>query len=126
MKITLTRLLEVSKYLATEVGQQIPDFFGYMSELTDNTVRALRNGLTYADNFDCTIRTIDVSNNATQVLVLDGQKRAIGIIPIRVLSTTHAIDSILWYYDERDRLTVKCGFTGSPTSAQKVTLVILH
>lgn len=126
MKVTITRLLEASKYLATEVGQQIPEFFTYMSELADNTVRALRNGLTFVDNFDCTIRTIDVSHNVPQVLVLDGQKRAVGVIPIRILSMTYAIDSTLWYYDERDRLNVRIGISGPPASPQKVTLVILH
>lgn len=124
MKLTVTRLLEASKYLATEVGQQIPDFFTYMGELVDNVVRALRNGLTFADNFDCTLKTLSVTHNTAQVITTD--KPATGIIPLRIVSTTYGIDSFAWYYDERGRLTVKVGITGAPSAAQQVVLLVLY
>lgn len=124
MKITITRLLETSKYLATEVGQQIPDFFSYMGDLVDNTVRALRNGLTFLDNFDCTVITVAVVHNTPQVVSVP--KTAVGILTLRLVSTSYGIDSFAWYYDERGRLSVKVGITGAPTLSQQVVLAILH
>ena len=126
MKITVTGLLEASKYLATEVGQQIPDFFTYMAELVDNTVRALRNGLTFADNFDCTPKQLAVTHNTAQVIELPKGKVATGILPLRLVSTDYGIDSFAWYYDERGRLTVKVGITSAPATPQQIVLAILH
>ncbi len=126
MKITVTRLLEATKYLATQFGQEAPDFFSYMSEFVDNCVRALRNGLTFADNFDATIKPLTLTHNTAQVITLATGKTAVGILPLRVVSTTTGLDSLAWYYDQQNRLTVKAAFTGAPTDAQQVLLAILH
>lgn len=126
LKITVTRLLEATKYLATSFGQEAPDFFTYMSDFVDNAVRALRNGLTIADNFDATLKTLSVTHNTAQVITLPSGKTAVGIIPLRLVSTTYGIDSFAWYYDERGRLTVKVGITSAPSDAQQVVLAILH
>lgn len=123
MKITLTRVLETAKILSTEIGEEIPEFFEYMSEFVDQVVRTLRNGLTFRDNFDCEIKTVAFSNNVEQVISVS--KPVSGITYLRALSQTSVIRDFGWYYDDRGRLTVKVGFDNSPTNSIDVTLLIL-
>lgn len=123
MKLTITRLLETSKILATEVGQAIPDFFDYIAEFVEQVTRSLRGGLTFADNFACEVRSVTVKHNTAQVV--SATKQAVGIIPIRVISTSTGIDSFAWYYSDRGELTIKATLTGSPTDTTSIVIVIL-
>lgn len=124
MKITITRLLETSKLLATKVGQEIPDFFNYMGEFVEQVTRSLRSGLTFTDNFDCAIKTVSLSHEVAQVI--ESSKVVTGIIPLRVYSQTYLLRDFGWYYDNQGRLTVKAGFSSSPGTALSVQLVVLY
>lgn len=123
MKITLTRLLETSKYLATEVGQAIPGFFDYMAEFVEQVTRSLRSGLTFSDNFDCEVKTVTLKHNTEQIV--SATKSVFGILPVRVVSQGTGIESFAWWYNDQGTLTVKAAFTGAPTAAQSVVLVVL-
>ena len=74
MKLTITRVLETAKVLATEAGQQIGDFISYMAEFVDQVVRALRNGLTFKDNFDCEVRLVSLLHNTAQNSLVDSHR----------------------------------------------------
>lgn len=123
MKITLTRVLETSKILATKVGQEIPDFFNYMAEFVEQVVRALRNGLTFRDNFDCDVKVAKLLHNIPQVI--SSTRQVTGIIPLRIVSQTATLRDFGWYYDENNRLTVKVGFDADPNSSIDVILLLL-
>jgi len=124
MKITITRLLETSKALATEAGKQLADPITYLSELAEQTVRSLRNGLTFSDNFDATIATVALKHNTAALVA--ASKSVTGIIPTRTFSSRYPLDSFTWYVDEANRVTVKAGFVGSPAAAINVSLLILY
>lgn len=123
MKITLTRVLETSKILATDIGQKIPDFFNYMAEFVEQVVRALRNGLTFQDNFDCLVKTVSLQHDVPQVVSAD--RKVNGIIPLRVMSQSLKLDGFGWYYDQQNRLTVNATFDPTPTSTIDVMILIL-
>jgi hypothetical protein len=112
MKITLTRLLETSKILATDLGKQVPEFFNYLSEFVEQTIRSLRKGLTFQDNFDCEVKTVRLQHNTPQVI--QSEKPATGIIPIRLVSQSHSLLSFSWYFDQQGRLTIKANFDPDP------------
>lgn len=122
-KYNISRLLETTQLLATEAGGQLKELVSYTAEMAENVARLLRNGLTFNDNFSCEIREVTAKHDTDTVV--GASKPVVGILPIRVLSTSTGLDSFAWYYDERGRLTVKAGFTGSPAAAQKLTLVLL-
>ena len=122
-KYNLSRLLETTQLLATEAGGQLKDLVSYTAEMAENVARLLRNGLTFNDNFSCAIREVSVKHLTATVIGAD--KPVVGILPIRVLSTSTGLDSFSWYYDEQGRLTVSAGFTGAPSTARKMTLVLL-
>lgn len=124
MKITLTRVLEISKILATDIGQKIPDFFNYMAEFVEQMVRSLRNGLTFQDNFDCSERIVKLLHNTPQVISSTRAVRAIQIQ--RVYSQTVSWTALSWYYDDQGNLTIKLGLDPDPgTSTIDVMILIL-
>jgi len=127
-KVTLSRLFEVSRYLTTEAGNQLADALVYLSEFVEVTTRNLRNGLTFADNFDATIKTVTVRPDTEQV-ILTGERRRVSEVAVRrvVDNTYFVIDSFGWKYNSDGNVVIKVGFTGTPPSTQDITLnLIIH
>lgn len=122
MKITITRLLETSKFLATKVGQEIPEFFNYMGEFVEQVTRSLRSGLTFVDNHDCSVRTVSLRHDTAQVIEV--QKTVSTILVGRVFSQTYSLSEFGWYYDSQGRLTVKVGYDSDPGQALDVQLLV--
>lgn len=123
MKLTITRVLETAKVLSTDAGQQIGEFISYMAEFVDQTVRALRNGLNFKDNFDCQIKIVGLSHDTAQIVSAD--RTVTGIIPIRAIRQNLTISEFGWWYDDNGRLTVKAAFDADPGNIVDVTLVML-
>lgn len=123
-KITISRLFETSKLLATDVGQKIQDFVVYMTDFAEQTIRNLKNGLTFKDNFNCQISTYSLSHNVEQTINTSGNS-PVGMIPIRVGSSSIGWDSFAWYVSESGDIKIKAGFTGAPVTKTDLTLVIL-
>jgi hypothetical protein len=123
MKITITRLLETSKYLATEAGKQLEGMITQTAEFMDQGVRSLRNGLTFRDNFDAEGKTLSLKDGVATVVA--SSKTVTGILITRTVSTTYALSSFLWYYDSNSKLTVKATFTPTPSEAVDLEAVFL-
>lgn len=123
MKLTITRVFETAKILASETGQQISDMVNYLAEFVDQVVRALRNGLTFADNFDCQIKTVSLTHDVAQIVSSD--RKVTGMIPIRCIRQDLMLAEFGWYYDDNGRLTVKASFDADPGNAVDVQLVML-
>jgi len=112
MKISLTRILETAKILSTDVGQQIPDFFQYMSEFVEQTVRSLRNGLNFKDNFDCEYKIISLKQGVAQQI--SATRTVTEVRFTRVNSQSFIFDKFGWYYDDNGNLTIKVYFDPAP------------
>lgn len=123
MKITLTRVLETGKILATDVGQKIPDFFQYMGEFVEQVVRTLRNGLTFQDNFDCVVKKLTLIHDTPQAIEVP--KTASKIDVQRVYSQTSICTGFGWYYDVQGNLTVVAKFDPVPDSSLDVSIIVL-
>lgn len=124
-KLSISRLLETSKMLSTKAGQELQEALQYLNDLADQTLRALRQGLTYKDNFKAETVTVTLLHNTEQVINYNGQQ----ISEVRVqrtISTQYGFDSMLWYRNNANELVVKVGFTGSPTSTVETVLIILY
>ena len=96
-KVTLSRLFEVSRYLTTDAGNQLRDALVYLSEFVEVTTRNLRNGLTFGDNFDATLKTVTVRPDTEQV-ILTGERRRVAEVAVRrvVDDTYYIVDSFGW------------------------------
>lgn len=125
MKVSMPRLLEVSRYLSTKAGQELADFISYVSDLTEQVIRALNKGIGFVENVDCDVKTVTIKSG-TETVVNTNAKRPIGIFPIRVLSTGVGIESMTWFINQSGQVVVKLGLTGSPSGTFDVSLVILY
>jgi hypothetical protein len=121
-KYKITRLVETAKLKATDAGDQLSDFIDYMAGLAENVSRLLRNGLTFADNFNCDVKTVTVKHNV--VTVIETDKPVTGMLPVRAY-TTGQITGFAWYYNAQNQLVVNVSFSTAPADSQKVTLVLL-
>ena len=124
MKLSLSRGLEISKFLATESGKQLADFIQYVADLSENMIRALQNNLTFADNFNCKVSTLSLKHNVEQIVNTDG-KRPIGVFDLQTVSTTSAVESKIWYVNSSGQMVLKVAFVGAPSTTLDVTVAIL-
>ena len=130
-KITISRLFEVSKYLATDAGKDLGDALQYLSEFVEVTIRNLRNGLTYADNFNAITKEVIVRpNTETVVLGKDETRRVKEVVCRRARSDQYYIvSSFGWKYAPNGDLVISADFldsaSASPASTTDVKLDLL-
>jgi hypothetical protein len=128
-KFTITRLLDTARINKTDTGKQIPEFFDYMAQFVEQTVRNLRSGLTFTDNFAAEARTVTLKHATPQLIV--SAKTVVGVLVTRVQSQVYGVSCTSWYYDRNNRLTIQLRFAdalGNPpntTDVLPVDLVLL-
>lgn len=126
---TITRLLDISADLATQAGQQLATTLAYLSEFVEQTARSLRQGLTFRDNFDASVRITALKHGQAQKI--SATKQATAILAVRVSDPKYLLDAFNWYYDPNGDLTVLALFKASdlsttiPSTSLDVTLVVL-
>lgn len=125
MRLAISRLLETSKLINTKAGAELQDFIVYVADFAEQAIRVLSNGLTFADNFNCTVLKATLRHNTEQVLNTKGRTPE-GLIPLRVHSSTTGIDQFSWYFNASGQTVVKTAFIGSPSGNVDVLLVILY
>lgn len=123
-KLSISRLLEASKLLQTKSGQELQELIGFVNNLADKTIGALRQGLTFEDNFNCKISLVTLKHDVEQRINSD-DRQIFGIFPVRCTSTTTAVTSLVWYINSSNQLIVKAQFAGAPADLVETTLVIL-
>lgn len=118
-KFTITRLLDTTRISKTNTGKEIPEFFDYLAQFVEQTVRNLRSGLTFGDNFASEVKTVNLKHAAAQVIT--SAKTVTGIIPVRVQSTQFLLAAFGWYYDRNNRLTIVARYCNSDGTAALAT-----
>ena len=123
MKLNIPRIFEKSKLLTTEVGQQISDFVDFMTDFSEQTVRAFRNQLTIADNMDAIISEIGVAHEV-ETIVYTGGKIPMGVQVLKVSNKDYAVSAFRWYVDDSNQTRIWVSMTPAPTVNVTVKLVI--
>jgi hypothetical protein len=122
-KLSVTRLLETAKLLQTEAGQQLSELIDYTNNTFEQLIRALRNGLSFSDNFNCKVSTVELTHDVFQIVNTDG-KTPSQILCGRTFSLTTAVEALVWYVDDANQVQVKAFFVGAPTAKQRAVLTI--
>ena len=121
-KVTITSIFEVSKALATEAGQQLADVINYMADFGEQSLRALRNGLTYENNFAAQVLLVEFTHEVPQIVRVTKAPKHIHFT--RVFSSTNGLANWLWTINDANELVVTLSFDGAPTDPITVQLVV--
>ncbi len=122
-KLSITRFLETSRFLSTDAGKQLSDFILYVSDFAEQALRALRNGLTFADNVNCLVVNATLQHEKPQVINSNGRQPF--LILHQTISTSTCITGLVNYQDQSNQLTVIPTFKGAPTGNVSVVLVLI-
>lgn len=127
-KVTLSRIYDLSKSLATKAGKELEDPLRYLAEFAELTLRNLRNGLTFADNMDCEIKQITVKNSAETIVSVASRKRAVRITVDQAINQTYyVVTGFGWKYNNAGEIVVKISFDGSPPASLDVPVnIVIH
>ena len=125
-RVTLSRLFEVSKYLVTDSGKELKDALVYLSEFVEVVTRNLRNGLTFADNFDTKVKQVECRPD-TETIILTGETRRVSEVVCRqaIDNVYYVVDSFGWKYNSEGNVVIKASFDGSPSSTTQIKLSLL-
>lgn len=125
-KVTISRLFEISNYLKTQAGQQLSDALNYLSTFVEVTIRNLKNGLTFGDNFLCEVKTVTVFPNVETVILPSSKSPAAQIMVRRVINDTYyTVNSFGWKYNSSGSLVIKLGFDGTPPATSNITVELV-
>lgn len=128
-KVNISRLFEVSRYLTTQSGQELKDALEYISSFATETVRNLKQGLTFGDNFDAEIKSISVVSGVETTIMPSKKTNITQVMLRRVINNTYyTVDSFGWKYGAAGNLVVKIVFSGSPpaTTSIDAELIIFY
>ena len=125
-KISVSKIFELSKYLATKSGQELKDALIYLSEFAEVSLRTLRNGLTFNDNFDSLTKIVAVKDSTETTVSIASGKRPSSIFVTRTIDNVYyTIDSFGWKFSSSGDVVVKVGFTGTPPSTLSIEVELL-
>ncbi len=124
-KIDLGRIFEVSKLLQTKSGQETQEGWTWLSDFGERTIRALRNGLGFADNVDCKVDDYELPHDTDQIINVDGRS-PVHILATRVISEsteTVMVRDFGWRVNDDSEIVVRCAYANS-TDTETVRLII--
>lgn len=128
MKITISRIFETSKIVSelakVGIGQAASDFTEYLSSFVELTLRCLRNGLNFTDNFDCLVKSVSITSGSAQIVETGSNRQPAGCFCIRAL-TTSALTGFNWFIDSNGKFNVIASLSPTPTDKVELTIVIL-
>jgi hypothetical protein len=126
MKIRLSSVFELSKYLATKSGKELEEALQYISELSQQLIDGLTNKLSDEDNTNCETR--DIQFISGQVTNLSPGKSRIKEIRVRkvVDDTYYVIDKLGWNYAPNGQVNLYISLDGSPTGVKTANVIIYY
>lgn len=126
-KITIQRIFETTKALSTEAGQSLADFINFSAQFAEVTLRSLRNGLTYQDNMDCEIKTVELTHNTLTTISLSGTRRPTEIRVRRLVNPAHVLAKpMAWGFTSTGKVYVQAEFSPVPTIPQTLDIIVLY
>jgi hypothetical protein len=126
MKLKISKVLDVSKFLQTKTGQELRDLLEYLGEFTQQVVQAVGGKLNFEDNFVTETKVISVISGVSTVIGVSG-RRIQSIQIIRSLDPQNfVITGFGWKYNNDGNLITNIIFAGNPTAVIQVEILIFY
>lgn len=119
-KITINRTFDKAPIANTDSGKELTPFIDSQLSVNELTLRTLSNGISFTDNFYGVESLVELKHNTPQVINVS--KPVKGIVVGRTYEPMSA--PFFWKYNDQNELEVTAQFTGSPSVAIKVNLMI--
>lgn len=129
MKINLSRSFDPEKFIrsATDLGVTGARELGnLLSDILENVVSVLRNGITIEDNVDAKIRNVILKDNViTSIGMPDPLKKVKHIIPTQVRPFTAGLKTFNWQYNVQGEIEIRATFDPPTNASVSLQLVLL-
>jgi hypothetical protein len=121
-KLTTSRLFDTGLIGRAQVYQELQPFFDYQTQLNENLMRVLINGVGLRDNLDVRILTVTVRHG--EFVSVAVPKPPLVVLVGRQTPLTPALLSFVWDVDAEGRLRCRAT-TDAPTSGQALDLTLV-
>ena len=125
MKITIPRLFDASRVLGTDIGPKVQEFVEFSQQGFEQLIRALRNNLTFTNNFRCQVVNVTLRHGIEKEI--NTNITIGGIIPMKAYSANGAegIDSVQMRLDAKNTLFVTVRFVSAVATRDVTTRLVL-
>lgn len=123
-RLTIGRIFELSKALATAAGKELADFINDYADTREQVVRALRNGITLKDNINCILSTVSLKHNTPQIVNTSGRQPVVVFVGRTAKQIYNC--SIGWEMNNNGELSVLPTITGTTNAIDVVLLIIFE
>lgn len=128
-KFNLTRVFDSGLVLQifSRLGAgDLADFVNYMADFTNQIVAGIQKRLTIEENLDSEVKTLALKNGVIQKIQLTDPKKTPKHVWItKTIPLANAPLSFGWQMAQDGSLEIQAAFTGTPTAAITVTIMIL-
>lgn len=123
-KINIQRTFDPSKVYETDAGKELKEFIDSQLQVNELVLRTLQLGVSFPDNIYGSVRDVEVKHGVPQII---GAGKVVDMILVgRVFNRDYALSAPLhWYYNDQNELEIVAQFTGTPTIAIKLRIVLL-
>ena len=129
MKLKVSSVLDLTKYLETKTGQELKDLLEYIAQLSDEVVTALTSNLSYNDNFSAETKRSLLRNGEPTVIKPKNDKATVKEIRARRIydDTYYLVQAFGWHYNGEGEVEVQLLVAGAPVTLEfEVDLLILY
>lgn len=124
MKIKLSSVLDLSRFLSTKSGQELKDVLEYLSQLSEQVITALTSNLSFPDNFSCEVKQLSIRSGVTTVVKPTRDITVTDVKVRRIYDNNYFIvDSVGWNYDTSGDINFHLAVKDPPTDESYQILV---
>jgi len=126
-KPRISKVFDMSKYISTKSGQELKDVLFFISELVNDFISCLTNGISYLDNFDCEYKTVSLFNGLETVVGVKTGKRVSEIRVRQIITDVYYVQSGFgWKYNYAGEVVVTILYSGNPPAdVQPLTVSLI-
>tara|TARA_R110002074_G_scaffold48813_2_gene124734 strand:- start:514 stop:915 length:402 start_codon:yes stop_codon:yes gene_type:complete len=111
MKLKISNVIDLSRFLTTRSGQELKELLEYISRLGDEVVTSLTSNLTYEDNFLCEIKQVSIRTGTSNIIKTSKN------LPVKEIRIRRVYDDIYfivssfgWTYTAQGEILVNSTF----------------
>lgn len=124
MKLTISSIFDFATVASSKAAQELKIFIDYVNRVVDEVVKVLQGGLTFSDNFQGQQLVVELQHGVETKVAIRRQQ-VLGILPLKVLSSTDALESLISSVNQEGQLILVPEFKLASTTKYNVTLFIL-